>query len=199
MTGTDKAPFACACVVCAQTFLAKRPWAKVCSSSECRRLVMRACRHAQRHAEYVRNPRVFAERARRWRLENPKGWQATRRKSYTCICIRCGGKKINSTVRKAFKPQFVCGTCRSEQRHQAQCFCCGRAFRVRYLKKSRNRRCSDCHGLYSRVARSVGISGERVRQLVNKALANGNVTRRDAAIMIQHRRETLTPHEGENQ
>ena len=181
---TDKARFACACAVCAHTFLAVRPWAKVCSS-ECERLK----RRSHRHAEYARNPQAFLESARRWRLKNPEAWRAIVRKSQTCICIRCGEKK-RPGIRKALKSQFVCGTCRVEQRHQAQCFYCGRAFRVRRSLQGRNHRCPDCLGLYSRVARNVGVSRQRVEQLVNKALRNGNITRRDAAMMILHRRET---------
>lgn len=99
----------------------------------------------------------------------------------TVVCSRCGRQVTRANVPIAERPTFVCGQCK-RARPLRPCRYCGKPTTGTYCD-------SECYGALSRGAETLGVSRERMRQLVEAYHSQHGGTRRDALTAILAARE----------
>lgn len=135
----------------------------------------------------ARDPEAARARERAWRLANPEKFKATQHRFRDTPCLICGAIRQLHNARE--KSQYaICRNCNSHvQPVSVLCYWCRGGFKMpRYLAlRSRYHWHSTCRGSMTRAAVLLGITRERVRQLVKKrymlASRNGcGITRKEA-------------------
>lgn len=150
--------FVCHCRYCGDDFEAGTSRATICHKIDCRsryaREYMRAWVAANReyHNAYVRD----------WVKANPERFKAARERYLATPCPRCGKRKLRRAS--------LCRDCyRAEKRPKSEvqrtCICqsCGQSFTSTGPLTAT---CVDCRGLMSRAGRRLGVSRQRMHQLM---------------------------------
>lgn len=158
------------CVSCPNNFEAKRPWARFCI--ECRKGRLRIYQKT-------------------WRDANPERFHETQYRYRTRTCVQCSEAYLTSRLRKG--QPFTCGPCRRDKRWETYpiklCRLCRHPIirRPSAWGKTRRPACTKCSGLQVQVAKEVGLTRERIRQLMEeeyrllvRARNGTQPTRRDA-------------------
>lgn len=176
-----KPTYECVCRFCEEMFLAGKPHAKVCKRVECRRAMWRE----STARDYSKNAAVRIASMTKWRMEHPDRWDAIRLKTYTRKCTRCGLARWTKSAAERRQPEFICRSCLAQQRkaeRMTPCSFCGAPFfRTRLGERSR---CVACVGALTRAGERLGLTRERIRQLVNAKVAKVGGTKADALRLV---------------
>lgn len=136
--------------------------------------------YRRQNVAYMRH-RYATDSAYRQRLAD---WQrAYQKEYYATTCTRCGVVRRRSNhLTKAQRATYICGRCKAEARLvRLRCWFCEFTFKHKpWGLPKHNPRCPDCLGLLAEAARDLGITRERVRQLVEKKARQIGITRRQA-------------------
>lgn len=169
----------CICRVCGQTFTAVRRTVTLCKGIECQRQRWRESAH--RWA--IANPEKKAAIQARSIAKNPERFKATqaRYRSHVAVpCGVCGRRRYNS---RGVNP--LCATCAATQRHAERAQPCKFCGRPQYRKHKRGFTwCDECLGQQSHAADLLGLTRERIRQLVNAKVAKVGGTKADALRLV---------------
>lgn len=112
-------------------------------------------------------------------------------------CRRCGALRWRNLKRQYTQPEFLCNKCQRDDRRAAwprvSCWLCGSEFEMAPGNARRGKRhaCANCQGLYTRVTQAVGLSRERVRQLVQRECSRNGGTPAAALTRIVEERSQL--------
>lgn len=156
------------CAVCGATFPPPNPryasLYKMCSE-ECRRR-----RNANQTLEYLRSL-APEERRRRNHAAYVASGGVHQRAYNTFVCSRCGAVRRDGRLRNSDRATFLCGNCKAADKLAARlalpCVRCGQPRRTLRVE------CIDCYGPLAEIGKAVGLSRERIRQLVVKEMARG--------------------------
>ncbi len=158
-------------------------------SSDLRRQYCDVCHPADyraKHAAYQTS--LHVPYSPEYYASHRDNFRAARQKSYARTCIKCGQRRIRTDVTKSEAHTFVCRDCKTEARLMKRihaCPCCGG---VTY----RRLYCDECAGLQSTIAIELGLSRERVRQLMNKVLHEvPGLTKRAALEHVRMQRKAV--------
>lgn len=146
------------------------------------------CRPAARrrhHAAKMRNRRrtdpEFRAYQLAWRQAHPEKIKEHQASCYNRPCPRCGlVRNVSNAVGKEAKAKRLCRKCSALARREIvwlRCQWCRGVFMRRKAligEAARHHHCAECYGIMTRVAPMLGLTRERVRQLVNKEYARLN-------------------------
>lgn len=103
-------------------------------------------------------------------------------------CTRCGAAHLRGDLNLTTRKSYVCGKCKADaNRLLWSCRVCESTFRDRIPRTF----CSDCIGLFARIAKEVGLSRERIRQLAHQNKARYRVSLKAGAEMALRQRQAV--------
>jgi hypothetical protein len=151
----------------------------------------------QRRASYWANPELARAKNRAWRLANPERSKALQDRYRRTPCVRCG--KVRTLAGARSKRPALCRECKPRMGPvPVLCSWCGKGFTMPVDEARSHHRHwhPDCLGSMTRAAANLGITRERVRQLVAKEYERANRdgnhnTRAEALAVVMLRRGWL--------
>lgn len=174
------------CRECQKSFIPLRSsnyYCQECNTEEKKRA--RATRQAR---EFIRalSPE---ERKRRFHKYNSSEAQILARIKHSTIpCVRCGISYRRSDIPVAKRSTYVCRQCTSLEKRTTTCKWCNKEFLLNKTTHHPTSECSDCRGANSKLARELGVSRERVRQLVKLEMSRGAKDRSEALERVREKR-----------
>lgn len=140
---------------------------------------------------YNRRPQVRA-RVAAWQQAHPEARKAAQNRCYSKPCPICGHVRLVN--QKPGQPEPICKKCRGillRKRVFVPCVCCGHPVE-RIPSEARGKVYHpECLGAQQRLGDEIGVSRQRIQQLVVKALhhlhTNGSprATRADALLLVR--------------
>lgn len=194
------------CEVCGTNFKAGTAPAKFCI--DCRPDAYRASNRLYWKNQYRTNPTAVHARQRAWIAANPERFRAIQRRCYRRPCVLCGNLRWRGRTPK--DSPFTCGDCKRKERWDnyptKACRLCQLPI-ARWPStwgKVRRPWCTACRGLQLQVSKEVGLTRERIRQLMEEEYrrlvratrgTNGNrPTHRDALENVWRARTGAATH-----
>ncbi len=127
-----------------------------------------------------RNPVLFRARERAWVKANPERWKAAQDRHHLRPCPGCGKvRKVNRAGKEA-KDKVFCHACelrtRPKKIARTPCYWCFKLVErcPSDIHKGHRHWHTECLGSLTRAGVTLGITRERVRQLVNREYARLN-------------------------
>lgn len=122
------------------------------------------------------------ERQRRRHECYVKSGGAAQKKYATLTCVGCGAVRHRSDVRARARTSFLCGECKRPKPIPSTCKTCGAE------TAARRRYCDRCRGGLAEVGRTLGLSREWVRRLVQREMDKGVLPRDEAVKAVLRQR-----------
>lgn len=187
------------CERCGEAYRAERQHQRWCT--ECRDDGKREASAASVRRGWWRNPALSRARQRAWVRANPERFKAAYDKCYRWPCPNCGKVRyVTNEPGRVAKEERLCSTCSGLARRKMVslfCYWCESSY-VRRAEGVTDRRhsCPRCFGALTKTGVMLGVTRERVRQLVNREHRrlnrDGHATRAEAlAAVMEARRGRL--------
>jgi hypothetical protein len=168
------------CTVCGGTFESRRQKRVLCGKQECQREHKRAVNSAR-----------YRENRERWRSRIAV-YAARRKDRVGKPCPDCGTVIWPTSRRCRSCASRFQGRARPGQHILVGCWACGRLVRCSPAEARLRTRvyCEECYGAQAEAARRLGVSRERVRQLVSRELRSGAALKpAEALALVLRKRE----------
>ena len=179
------------CEECEESYLARSTiGVRWCPS--CRAVGQKKANNERMKARWLLLPLERRQAMAKKQNNSPKALRA--RQIYRILdCSGCGERK-HYGVRLADRPTYLCGACKRRGKLLTRaCRFCGLPVTRKPSQFRSQMSCASCIGAYTRVAKVIGLSRERVRQLANIEIRLGFAINARAALDILLAGDRHTP------